>query len=104
MPSSSTCPRSPDPYVAYYHDVPKHLADRALRDERDQPTTAADAQPWPLDAFPTVPTRFVLCTEDLFFPATFMRQLVRDRLDLVLDEIESGHCLALPPQGLRGDA
>ena len=26
---------SPDPYVAYYHDVPKHLADRALRDERD---------------------------------------------------------------------
>jgi pimeloyl-ACP methyl ester carboxylesterase len=86
---------SPDPYVAYYHDVPKHLADRALRDERDHPTSAADAQPWPLDALPTVPTRFVVCTEDRFFPAPFMRQLARDRLGLVPDEIESGHCLAL---------
>ncbi len=81
--------------LAYHHDVPKHLADRALRDERDHPTSAADAQPWPLDAVPTVPTRFVLCTEDRFFPAPFMRQLARDRLGLVPDEIESGHCLAL---------
>jgi pimeloyl-ACP methyl ester carboxylesterase len=86
---------SPDPYVAYYHDVPKHLADRALRDERDHPTSAADAQPWPMDALPMVPTRCVVCTEDRFLPAPFMRQLARDRLGLVPDEIESGHCLAL---------
>jgi predicted alpha/beta hydrolase family esterase len=86
---------SSDPYVAYYHDVPKHLADQALRDERDHPTPAADAQPWPLDAFPTVPTRFVICTQDRFFPASFMRELARERLGLVADEIESGHCASL---------
>lgn len=86
---------SSDPYVAYYHDVPKHLADRALRDERDHPSSAADAQPWPLDAFPTVPTRFLLCTQDRFFPAPFMRRLARERLGLIADEIESGHCASL---------
>ena len=86
---------SPDPYVAYYHDVPKHLADRALRDERDHPTSAADAQPWPLASLPAVPTRFVVCTEDRFFPAAFMRRLADERLGLVPDEIESGHCASL---------
>jgi pimeloyl-ACP methyl ester carboxylesterase len=93
--SAAAHEQAADPYVAYYHDVPKHLADKALRNERDHPTAAADAQPWPLDALPAVPTRVVLCTEDRFFPAAFMRQLARERLGLVPDEIESGHCLSL---------
>ena len=29
--------------------------------------------PWPLSAWPPVPTRFVLSTEDRFFPAGFVR-------------------------------
>ena len=86
---------SSDPYVAYYHDVPRHLADRALRNERDHPSSAADSQPWPLDAFPTVPTRFVLCTEDRLLPPPFVRRLVDERLGLVPDEIKSGHCASL---------
>ena len=32
------------------------------------PSTAAGAQPWPLDRWPDVHTRFVLCTEDRLFP------------------------------------
>ena len=48
-----------------------------------------------LAALPSVPTRFVLRTEDRFFPADFMRRVVAERLDVVPDEIATGHCVAL---------
>ncbi|HEX8509269.1 MAG TPA: alpha/beta hydrolase [Propionibacteriaceae bacterium] len=84
-----------DPYVCYYHDVPRHLADQELSMEREHPSTAANDQPWPGSVFPTTRTRFLLCTQDRLFPAPFMRRLARERLSLVADEIESGHCPAL---------
>ena len=85
---------SDDPYVAFYHDVPRALADEAISKERSESETAYNT-PWPLDAWPAVPTRFILCTEDRFFPAQFMRRVVADRLGIVPDEIDSGHCVAL---------
>ncbi len=51
--------------------------------------------PWPLTAWPDVPTRFVLCTQDRFFPPVFLRRLVPERLTIVPDEIAAGHCVAL---------
>ena len=86
---------SADPYVSFFHDVPRPLAEEAMRRERDHPSPAAMAQPFPLDALPRVPTRLVLGTGDRFFPAPFMRRLARERLDVVADELESGHCPAL---------
>jgi pimeloyl-ACP methyl ester carboxylesterase len=84
-----------DPYVAYYHDVPRALAEEALRRERAESTTAWSAL-WPLDAWPAVPTRFIVCTEDRFFPADFQRRLAADRLGLTTtDEIAAGHGVAL---------
>jgi len=53
------------------------------------------ATPWPLPAWPNVPTRFLLCTNDRLFPADFQRRVVRERLGIVPDEIESGHLPAL---------
>jgi pimeloyl-ACP methyl ester carboxylesterase len=85
----------PDPYVSFYHDVPRNLAEEAMSRERGHPSRAATAAPWPLDAWPNVPTRFVLCSEDRFFPPAFLRQLVSDRLGIVPDEIAGGHCVAL---------
>jgi pimeloyl-ACP methyl ester carboxylesterase len=56
-----------------------------------------------LDAWPPVPTRFVLCTEDRFFPPEFMRRVVADRLGVVPDEISAGHAVALSrPKELAG--
>ena len=49
----------------------------------------------PLDAWPPVVTKFVLCTEDRFFPAAFMRRVAAERLGIVPDEIAAGHCVAL---------
>jgi hypothetical protein len=84
-----------DPYVAFYHDVPRQLAAEAMSKERDHPSRASMDAPWPLDAWPEVPTRFVLCTEDRFFPPDFFRRLVAERLNIVPDEIAAGHCVAL---------
>jgi len=84
-----------DPYVSFYHDVPRELAEEAMSRERAHPSEASMASPWPLDAWPDVPTRFVLCTEDRFFPPDFFRRLVAERLNITPDEIESGHCPAL---------
>jgi pimeloyl-ACP methyl ester carboxylesterase len=84
-----------DPYVSFYHDVPRELAEEAMSKERAHPSSAATAAPWPLDAWPDVPTRFVLCTEDRTFPPDFFRRLVPDRLGIVPDEIAGSHCVAL---------
>ena len=85
---------SDDPFVCFYHDVPRALAEEALRHERSE-SDAAYNSPWPLDALPAVPTRFVVCTEDRFFPPEFMRRVASDRLAVTADEIRAGHCVAL---------
>jgi len=84
-----------DPYICYYHDVPRELAEQSLGRERKHPSGAAMAAPWPLSAWPKVPTKFVLCTQDRFFPPDLLRRLAFERLGLVPDEIEAGHCVAL---------
>lgn len=83
-----------DPFVCYYHDVPRALAEEALRRERKE-SAAAWSQPWPLDAWPNVRTKFVLCKDDRLFPAAFLRRLAQERLGIIPDEIPGGHCVAL---------
>jgi pimeloyl-ACP methyl ester carboxylesterase len=85
---------SEDPFVVFYHDVPRALAEEALSKERSESQTAYHS-PRPLDAWPAVPTRFVLCTEDRFFPPDFLRRVVSERLGITPDEIAAGHCVAL---------
>lgn len=83
-----------DPFIAFYHDVPRALAGEALSKARDESETAFN-QPWPLDAWPAVPTKFIVCTEDRFFPPSFMRRVVAERLDITPDEIAASHGVAL---------
>jgi hypothetical protein len=83
-----------DPFVVFYFDVPRALAEEAWSKGRRQSETPGQS-PWPLDAWSTVPTRFVLCTEDRFFPPDFMRRVVAERLAITPDEIAAGHCVAL---------
>ena len=84
-----------DPYLCFYHDVPREIAAEAMRRGRAHPSTASMASPWPLDAWPDVPTRFVLCTEDRCFPPDFLRRVIGERLGVVPDEIAASHCVAL---------
>jgi pimeloyl-ACP methyl ester carboxylesterase len=80
--------------AVFYHDVPRELADEALSRGRRQSDTPG-RETWPLTRWPDVPTRFILCRSDRFFPAHWLRPLVRDRLGIEPDEIDSGHCPAL---------
>lgn len=83
-----------DPFVAFYHDVPRPLAETAMSKERAHPSQAATASPYPLEALPNMSIQFVLCTEDRFFPAPFLRRVVAERLRIVPDEIAASHCVA----------
>ncbi|GAA3987661.1 alpha/beta fold hydrolase [Actinomadura viridis] len=83
-----------DPYVGFLHDVPRPLAEEALRRGRDQSSTPSFA-PWPLDALPDVPTKAVICEDDRFFPAAFLRRVTAERLGVTPDVIPGGHCVTL---------
>jgi pimeloyl-ACP methyl ester carboxylesterase len=84
----------PSELAVFYHDVEPQLAAEALAKGRKQSDTPGK-EPWPLAAWPTVPVRFILCRNDRIFPADWLRRVVRARLGIVPDEIESGHTPAL---------
>lgn len=83
-----------DPIALFYHDVPPGLASEALARGRAQSEARMD-EPSPLEAWPNVPTRILLCREDRFFPAAFVRRVARERLGITPDEIDGGRCVAL---------
>jgi pimeloyl-ACP methyl ester carboxylesterase len=78
----------------FYHDVDPDLAAEAMSKERRQSDTTS-REPWPLPAWPGVPTHFIVCRNDRFFPADWLRGVVRERLGIKPDEIDSGHTPAL---------
>lgn len=78
----------------FYHDVPDEVVGEAMKRGRRQ-SDRPGFDPWPLDAWPDVPTRYLLCRQDRMFPAAWMREVVRKRLGIEPDEIDSGHCPAL---------
>jgi pimeloyl-ACP methyl ester carboxylesterase len=84
----------PSDLAVFYHDVPPSLAAEAIARGRNQSGTPGK-EPWPLTAWPDVPTRYVLCRKDRLFPPAWVRRVVRDRLGITPDEIDSGHCPAL---------
>lgn len=87
--------RDPDDEDAlFFHDVPADLAAQARRHCRRQSATALIA-PWPLTEWPTTPTTFLLCRDDRFLPAPFMRRVVAERLGIVPEEIDGGHMVPL---------
>src|SRR6478752_3516820 len=75
-----------DEAVMFLHDVPATLIEEGAAHLRDQSGTPF-AKPWPLDRWPDVPTRFLLCRDDRLFPADFQRRVVRERLGFDPDEM-----------------
>src|SRR6476469_5549549 len=83
-----------DEAVMFFHDVPAGLTATAL----EQPVAQSErpfADPWPLSAWPDVPTRVVAGRDDRLFPTEFQRRIAQERLGLVPDEIPGGHLVAL---------
>lgn len=92
-------PDTSDEVAVFLHDVPPDLAAEMLAGGREHAEKAL-LEPWPLDRWPDVPTRFLLCRDDRFFPPAFMREVVRERLGVTPDEIDGGHApmLARPAE------
>jgi pimeloyl-ACP methyl ester carboxylesterase len=86
---------SPDPLVAFHHDVPAGLSAEALL--RERPTAERLGRtPWPLPALQTVPSRYVVTTRDRFLPPAVQRRVAADRLGISdPDEVDAGHCAPL---------
>jgi pimeloyl-ACP methyl ester carboxylesterase len=52
-------------------------------------------EPLPIEAWPEVPTRVLLCRDDRVFPPSFLRRVAEERLGITPDEIDGGHTPAL---------
>jgi pimeloyl-ACP methyl ester carboxylesterase len=83
-----------DDMAVYFHDVPADVVAATQGHELQQSMTPM-GQPWPLDAWPSVPTRVLAGRDDRLFPAAFQRRVARERLGIETDEIDGGHMVAL---------
>ncbi|GAB3616960.1 alpha/beta fold hydrolase [Okibacterium endophyticum] len=87
-------PIDDDPAVSFFNGVSEPLADEARRRERDQQGNWMSS-PWPADHHPPIPTLAIVCTDDQFFPAPFMRRQISERLGIAPVEIPGGHYATL---------
>ncbi len=88
----------------FYHDLPAPLVEVMRAD----PGASAEGpaifgQPWPLTAWPDVPTEVLAAREDRLFPLPLQRRVARERLGLDAGELPGGHLTALShPAELAG--
>jgi pimeloyl-ACP methyl ester carboxylesterase len=78
----------------FYHDVSPELAAEAQRRERKEDSKALQ-EPWPLEAWPDTPTKYLLCRDDRMFQAAWARRHARERLGIEADELDGGHYISL---------
>jgi pimeloyl-ACP methyl ester carboxylesterase len=83
-------PLDDDPFL---HDVPPAVAATAPVPFAQSGTPFTE--PWPLPAWPDVPTRVLAGRDDRFFPVGFQRRVAAERLDLPVEELPGGHLVAL---------
>ena len=85
-----------DLHEMFLHDVPADVAERLLARGEGGDEAASWDDPWPLDAWPGIPTTVIAGARDRLFPLGFMRGLARDRLGIEeVGVIDSGHLPAL---------
>jgi pimeloyl-ACP methyl ester carboxylesterase len=84
-----------DDAVIYYHDFSPDLAAEAAKHTYPNQSMTPMEQPWPLAAWPDVPTRVLVGHDDRLFPASFQQRVARERLGIDPEVIDGGHMLAL---------
>jgi pimeloyl-ACP methyl ester carboxylesterase len=86
----------------FLHDVPDDIASAAER-YVGAPGPGMFREPWPLSAWPEVPTRVLAPREDRLFPLEFQRRVARERLGLPVEELPGGHVAMLARPGHLAD-
>jgi pimeloyl-ACP methyl ester carboxylesterase len=95
--------KADDDAVTYYHDLPAELRAAAQAHTWQHQSMTPLDEPWPLAAWPDVPTRVLASRHDRMFPLEFQRRIARERLDLEVDEIHGGHMVAMSNPGELAD-
>ena len=75
-------------------DVPQHV----LRAGPEQPREEAEiafSEPCRFERWPDIPIHVLAERDDRFFPIEFQRRIARERLGREVQEIPSGHLVAL---------
>ncbi|MFD1504730.1 alpha/beta hydrolase [Georgenia yuyongxinii] len=80
--------------ATFMHDLEPALTAEALQRGRDQAGRPM-SDPWPLTAWPDVPTSYLIFGDDRFFPPEFLRRMVRERLGIDADEMPGSHAAYL---------
>ncbi|MGY1712650.1 alpha/beta fold hydrolase [Geodermatophilus sp. SYSU D00758] len=86
----------------FLHDVPPEVVATAPGPVAQSGTPFTE--PWPLAAWPDVPTRVLAGRDDRFFPPAFQRRIAAERLGLDVEEVPGGHLAALSRPAELADA
>jgi pimeloyl-ACP methyl ester carboxylesterase len=84
-----------DVQTVFLHDLPADVVATLMSHPEPVQSDTPFGQPWPLSAWPDVPTRVIVARDDRLFPADFQRRVARERLGLEPYEIPGGHLVAL---------
>lgn len=79
----------------FFHDVPADVTAEAMRQGEPPQSETPFIEPWPLVAWPDIPTRVLVGRDDRLFPADFQRRVALERLGVDAEEIRGGHLVAL---------
>ena len=83
------------------HDVPDEVLAEVFERGEPRQSNAPFGEPWPLDAWPDVPTRVLAGRHDRLIPFETTRRLARERVGVEADAIDTGHAPAFArPQEL----
>ncbi|MCE0764378.1 alpha/beta hydrolase [Pseudonocardia kujensis] len=78
----------------FLHDLPADLRTELAAGGRNQ-SDRSFAEPFPLAAWPEVPTTVLAGADDRLFPLAFQRRVARERLGLDVQVVPGGHLNAL---------
>jgi pimeloyl-ACP methyl ester carboxylesterase len=84
-----------DPWSDFFHDVPADVTKEAQAGPPPEQADRPFGEPWPLAAWPDVPTRFLAGRLDRLFPLALQQRVVPERLGIEVEEIPGGHLAAL---------
>jgi pimeloyl-ACP methyl ester carboxylesterase len=84
-----------DPMTTFFHDVPPDVVKEAFQRGEPRQADRPFADPWPLGAWPDVPTHVIAGRNDRLFPIAFMHRLALERLGIHAEVIDTGHLPAL---------
>lgn len=90
--------RDPDAFDVselFLHDVPEPVVDALVARGEPRQSGRPFRDPWPLPAWPTLPTRVIAGRHDRLLPLGFLQRLARDRLGIEPLVVDSGHLPAL---------